>query len=256
MDYQSYIHNVRKHLEWYKNIVLGVHSNGTYRGHEYGHILTQEHGALNLGLPESEYTLSGSTLKLKGCPTLKLHMDWRHMNSSQILCISYFYDFISDKNKLQKLVSSSLNIDAKVVSAAFEYITQDGSNIDFVVNLENGGKVYFEIKYTESEFGPASSKNADYQMIRERYHSSIEINDTDYRRQYQLVRNVCLSPGNSNNHTVFLLPRANSSINTKYEKGIKSIRNVNEFHVQRLYWEDLIEQIHNETVFKKYFDLI
>ena len=108
---------------------------------------------LNIGLPLSTYQLEGSLLNLHGCPAIKLHMDWHHMNSSQILCIAYFYSFINNKNKLQKLVTDVLKINSEVSSAEFEYITSDGSNIDFVVHLKNGGTVFFEIKYTEREFG-------------------------------------------------------------------------------------------------------
>ncbi len=255
MEYKIFIQKARAHLESYKNNVLGVRDNGTYRGKEYGHILPKKFEGLNLGLPESEYELEGSILKLKGCSPIKLHKDWHHLNSSQILCIAYFYDFISDRAKLQKLISTVLNINAQAECADFEYVTQDGSNIDFVVKLANGGMVYFEIKYTELEFGAASSATADYQEIREKYHSAVEISDIDYRSQYQLVRNISLSPSQSDNYTVFLLPRANASVNEKYEKGINSIVNIKDFHVQRLYWEDLLEQIPNESVFKKYFDL-
>ncbi len=255
MKYNDFIKAVRKHLEKYKNCILGVNENGTYRGKEYGHILPLKYEKLNLELPESEYDLNGSTLCLKNCPPIKLHMDWRHMNSSQILCISYFYEFISNIQKLQKLVSEVLNITSKVKSAEFELVTEDSSNIDFAVQLENGGTVYFEIKYTEKEFGIASSETDKYKTIRAKHHSEIEISTTDYMKQYQLVRNVCLSPNNSNNHTVFLLPRANESINKKYDDGIKAIKNIQSFNVQKLYWEDLLEKIPNQTVLKKYFDL-
>ena len=135
MKYNDFIQAVRKHLETYKNCILGVNENGTYRGKEYGHILPEKHEKLNLELPEAEYNLNGSTLYLKNCPPIKLHMDWRHMNSSQILCISYFYEFISDDQKLQKLISEVLNINSKVKSAEFELVTKDGSNIDFLFNL-------------------------------------------------------------------------------------------------------------------------
>ena len=84
---------------------------------------------------------------------------------------------------------------------------------------------------------------------------AVEISNEDYRRQYQFVRNVCLSPKDSNNYTVFLLPHMNESINIKYDDGIKAIKNIDKFNVQRLYWEDLLVQIPNERVYQKYFEL-
>ena len=256
MKHSDFIKNVRSHLENYKNIALGVRENGQYNGRVYGHIIPKEFEKLNLGLPESEYILEDSLIKLKGCPVIKLHKDWRHMNSSQVLCLAYFYDFINSEEKLQHLISRVLKLNAKATKGEFEYIVKnDGSNIDFVVYLENGGMVYFEIKYTEPEFGIASSDTADYQRIKNDCHSAVEISDEDYRRQYQFVRNVCLSPKGSNNYTVFLLPRMNESINIKYDDGIKAINNIDKFNVQRLYWEDLLDQIPNETIYQKYFKL-
>lgn len=256
MKYSVFIKNVRSHLENYKNTVLGVRENGHYNGREYGHIIPEKYEKLNLGLPESEYNIEGSMIKLKGCHIIKLHKDWRHMNSSQVLCLAYFYDFINNEKKLQQLISGVLKLSAKAIRGEFEYIVKnDGSNIDFVVYLENGGMVYFEIKYTEPEFGVASSVTADYKRIKNDCHSAVEISDEDYRRQYQFVRNVSLSPKGSNNYTVFLLPRANESINIKYDDGIKAIKNISEFNVQRLYWEDLLIQLPNQSVYQKYFEL-
>lgn len=255
MNYDVFIKKVREHLTEYKNNILDVNDCGTYRNRKYGHILPDKFKTLNIGLPSSTYTLEGSLLKLNGCPAIKLHMDWQHMNSSQILCIAYFYSFINDKEKLQKLVTDVLKITSDVDGAEFEYITSDGSNIDFVVHLNNGGNVFFEIKYTEREFGTATSKTADYKDIKNRFHPTVQISYESYLKNYQLVRNISLSSKDGNNHTVFLVPKANGSINDHYDKGILTITNIDKFNVQRLYWEDLLKQIPDDTVFEKYFNL-
>ena len=254
MKYDLFIKKVRDHLTEYKANVREVKESGTYRNKEYGHILPDKFESLNIGLLKSEYQIDGSLLKLNNCPAIKLHMDWRHLNSSQILCIAYFYSFINNKDKLQKLVTDVVKIDSKVDCAEFEYITPDGSNIDFVVHLKNGGHVFFEIKYTEREFGSATSKTADYMRIKKKFHANVEITDANYLKNYQLVRNICLSPVNGNNHTIFLVPKENGSINDHYDHGIPTIANINNFNVQRLYWEDLLEQIPDNKVFEKYFD--
>ena len=121
MKYNNFTQKVREHLELYKVNALGIGEKIFYKGHEYGHILPEKYEKLNLGLPESEYVLEKSILKLKKCEPLKLHKDWRHMNSSQVLCIAYFYDFILDKTKLQKLISEVLNINAKVETAEYKF---------------------------------------------------------------------------------------------------------------------------------------
>ena len=256
MDSKTFTKRVWEHLESYKINVLGVSGKVTIGENSYGHILPPEHAKLNLGIDESKYELNDLVLKFKeiDCKTIKLHKDWQHLNSSQVLCISYFYDFFADKAKLQSLISDVLGIDAKVKNPEFERVVKDRTNVDFVVYLENGGTVYFEIKYTEQEFGQASDDDK-YRRIKEKHHSEVDISYEDYIKQYQLVRNICLSPKNSNNCTVFLLPKANESINEKYEDGIKTIGNLCDFNVKRLYWEDLIEQIPNKNVHEKYFAL-
>lgn len=257
MERKTFTKRVWEHLEAYKINILGVNEKVIRKGRSYGHILPHEHAKLNLGIDESKYELNGLVLKFKEFEhqPITLHRDWQHLNSSQVLCISYFYDFIVNMDKLQSLISGVLGIDAKIKSAEFERIVKDGSNVDFAVELENGGVVYFEIKYTEQEFGQATSPKTDYLKIKEEKHSAVDISYEDYIKQYQLVRNICLSPENSNNYTVFLLPRDNESINEKYEDGIKTIGNVCDFRFQRLHWEDLLEQIPDKNVHEKYFAL-
>jgi hypothetical protein len=255
MDYNIFIQKVRAHLEEYKNNVLGISEKGFYRKKAYGHILPEGKGFLNISLPASEYTVNGSLLELQGCLPIKLHIDWRHMNSSQILCVCYFYSFIKDKIKLQKLVTEVLKINSAVKSAEFEYVIKsDKTNVDFVVHLENEGDIFFEIKYTEREFGTATSPKADYMKIKNDFHSSVNINNEDYLKHYQLIRNICLSPKSGKNHTVFVLPKSNSSINESYKSGISSISNTKDFNIQCIYWEDLLEQIPDSIVFDKYFN--
>ncbi len=120
-------------------------------------------------------------------------------------------------------------------------------------NMEYG-HIFFEIKYTEREFGSATSKSADYTEIKRRFHGGAEISYADYLKSYQLVRNVCLSPKGGANHTVFLVPKENRSINHHYDNGLSSIANIERFNVQRLFWEDLLEKIPDGSVFEKYFN--
>ena len=250
---------VRAHMAKYKRDVIGISENGTWKNKEHPHILPEEHGAKNIMLDASLFEINGDMLTLKPYgKKIKLHQGWRHLNSSQILCVNYFYPIISDNEKLNGL-SAFLGAKEKAVSADFEFIVEDKSNIDLAIRLENGKYIYLEIKYCESEFGSASSKRAQndgtYKRIRKTYHDSVLITDEDYLKHYQIIRNICLSHVSTGNITVFLIPSKNESINNQYEQSMKAIENPEDFNFKRIYWEDLISAFANSEIRKKYFNM-
>lgn len=166
------------------------------------------------------------------------------------MCISYFYDFLNDTGRLDRLLAW-LGIPGKAVGAVFEKITCDGSNIDFTIELEGEGFVYFEIKYSEPEFGHAGKEKAKYEKIRAKYHDDAVIKFEKYRKHYQFVRNVCIAK--DGNHTVFLIPKENENIEKSYEDVSKAVQNMTDFSVRRIFWEDLLDAFPNEDIRRKYF---
>ena len=250
---------VKENLSEYKQETLNVSENGVWRGREYGHILPKNVGHKNIMLDENDFRIDGDTLTFtKSGKSIKLHEGYHHLNSSQILCVNYFYPFLSDINKLTEL-ARFLGIDEKASGAEFEFTAPDSSNIDFVIFTEGGRRVYMEIKYCESDFGAASSKkaieNGTYAAIKEKYHQKAEIDFDGYLKNYQLIRNISLSHKDSGSLTVFLVPRDNESINQKYDEGIAKLRNHDDFNFKRVYWEDLIANFGNKEIEKKYFGL-
>lgn len=250
---------VKERLSEYKRETLNVSENGVWRGREYGHILPKNVGHKNIMLDENDFRIDGDTLTFtKSGKGIKLHEGYHHLNSSQILCVNYFYPFLSDINKLTELVRF-LGIDENASGAEFEFTAPDSSNIDFVIFTEGGRRVYMEIKYCESDFGAASSKkaieNGTYAAIKEKYHQKAEIDFDGYLKNYQLIRNISLSHKDSGSLTVFLVPRDNESINRKYDEGIAKLRNHDDFNFKRVYWEDLIASFGNKEIEKKYFGL-
>lgn len=255
----TYVEKVKRHLGEYKEQQLGIKSSGCWNGVSYSHILPDAGGTKNILINPNCYKINKSLLTLEGHKRdIKLHQGWKHLNSSQILCVSYFYEYINCPQKLNELLKY-LGINESAKNGEFEYIVKSGdkSNIDFVINLTNGKKVYFEIKYTESEFGTTSKKTPDetYCEIFKKHHSDIKISFENYKKHYQLVRNASLA-GNGN-YTVFLIPQKNETLISQLSDFELCVDNYNQIksNLRIVYWEDLLKNFPNNEIYKKYFDL-
>lgn len=262
MDFKS---KVMAHLGSYKRDVLGSWQDGCFGGREYSHILCDSEREKNLSLiPNDAYEIEGSVLKfakIEHAP-IKLHTNWHHLNSSQILCVSYFYKFMENSDLLRAFCEH-YGLD-EPSCAELEYVTGDSTNVDFTIHLKNGGHIFFEVKYTEQCFGGVSlerkSRSRDevteiYQKRYEKYYKSVKISEENYLKHYQVVRNISLSPIESSNTTIFLIPRGNESICRSLESGLCSIENRERFRAITIYWEELLTGAFGDTaVLQKYFD--
>ncbi|MBQ2809812.1 MAG: hypothetical protein IJF11_02855 [Clostridia bacterium] len=256
---------VFEHLENYKRDVLGTTRCGCFRGIEYGHILCDQERLMAFSLiPSDAYKVEGSVLfftKIKHEP-IKLHTNWYHLNSSQILCISYFYRLIENSALLRAFCEKYSF--GEPIGAEFEYITEDGTNVDFAIHLKDGGHIFFEIKYTENDFGSASlyrkglSFDEVLSVYRDRYkkfYSKVKISEDSYLKHYQVVRNVSLSPCDAKSTTVFLIPKCNTGAYNGLWNGLNAIENKDDFRYFVFYWEELLKGDFDALgVFKKYFN--
>lgn len=97
------------------------------------------------------------------------HIYSHSLNSSQVMCISFFKKFFeNDEN--QKILLSTLKTcgllipsDMTISNAIFEYVPdkKENTNFDFYMILSNGQNISFEIKYTEAEFGGMNKRKND-----------------------------------------------------------------------------------------------
>lgn len=257
MKYTDFRTQVWAHLGKYKRDVLKVTDDVTIGETNYEHILPKGQENKNLFLIGCEFQLNENKLIFPNHKEIHLHTHWNHLSSSQILCISYFSEFLNKPQKLDELLAF-LGINKKALNGEFEVVAgEEGTNVDFTINLEGGNHVYFEIKYTEPDFGSINYKTdcKKYQDYFKGCHKGASIEWDDYKKYYQIVRNVCLSE--NGNYTIFLLPRSNDSINSGYEKGIRKIKNFGKFRnsVKRVMWEDLLIAFPNNNVFEKYFNI-
>lgn len=248
-------------LALYKKNILKVLEDGEFNHqgtiHKKNYVLPISEAWKNIMLDVQSYKFVKTSIlqldkRFQGKPIqIKLHRYWYHLNSSQILALNYFYEFLGDLHKLNLLLRF-LGIDEKALEATLEYPLDDKSEIDFAIKLCNGKYVYFEVKYSESEFGNASSYRTNYLKRQETLYSKLEMSFEDFKKHYQFARNIII--GDDGSYSVFLVPKFNDKISVDYEKCSRSIINAASFNFRIVYWEDLLSILPNIKVQEKYFE--
>ena len=241
-----------------------------YRGHEYKHFLTGNEKMRNFSSQIRDLIKlvnNDKYLKLPNGQEIKLHFDWQHMNSSQIMCINFFLSYWNHPKDLKSIFDNILlNSGKKIIGLPTKIkfedqeSANDGTNVDLVIDLDNGSKIFIEVKYTERGFGKISSKvkkrNPNYYFNKRiTIHKDIIVDQSNYEKYYQFIRNIYL--GRNGNYTLFLYPFENNFIENEYNKcsNKEIIENINDFEFGRLYWEDLLKILPNEDFRLKYFGI-
>lgn len=201
---------------------------------------------------------------------IKPHKDAHHLNSSQVVCYEFFRPMITVQKRANSLLLSFLNsigLPSEEFTAGygeFEWETnnEEQTNFDFYVQQSRpipetvltDKAIYFEIKYTESEFGaePINDRR------REKYDSIyIQMIDNcvclkrrptieEFFKSYQLFRNtIRLTKDNwKNEHIIFLFPKENKAVLDEYRIFEEQfILEQYRDHVKAVYWEDLVESM-------------
>ena len=162
---------------------------------------------------------------------IDFHKYFHHLNSSQALCINLFFPLIAE-GKLS-LILRMLSIPEQAIEeATFEKESDlevgEGrkTNFDFYMRLADDTKIYFEIKYTESEFGKAKNDSSHRGKFDKTYLPLLKGNDyinPDYHEvdkfldSYQIMRNLCHISENS--YVVFVYPKENKKIHSQAQSA-------------------------------------
>ena len=169
-------------------------------------------------------------------------------------CITNFVNYTT--RRLKKIISRLLNINGDSVNydkILFEKESEiEGSrrrtNFDFYFETSLGRKIYFEIKYTEKEFGKAKEDDAHiekYNSIYKKHCDSLnpEYSDrTNFLRNYQLMRNLIHLSDNS--YLVFVYPNKNKKIKEQAENAKTNfVKPKFQQNLINLTWEQLVGDI-------------
>ena len=244
--------NVLTHLGKYKTNNLKISALGEYRGKKYPHILSETDKSKNILQPYNGQLNTSPYLS-----NIKLHTNFSHLNSSQAMCINFFYPLILEK-KLH-LITSILGIKGNVDydSVAFEKEStveknnERKTNFDFYLKTDTGTEIFFEIKYTEDGFGKAKNDQGHIDKYNRTYEAAlvkstwIENSFKDmasFFKHYQIMRNLLAIDDKS--CVVFIYPKDNDAVSKAADEAKALIVNqAGKNHLINKTWEILVEQL-------------
>jgi len=231
-DAREFAVQAKEKLELYKKNVMGISANGifNYKGikYNYGYILPKKDKWKNI-LP-----YKNCEVKDKFISENQLHKYFHHLNSSQAMCLNFFYPLICEK-KLD-IILNALFIYGEVDYKAVEFEKESNldvgygmsTNFDFYIPLIDGRKIYFEIKYTENGFGKAKNdiehKNKYESLYKSLLMKNMAINNKfkkqeNFLKNYQIIRNLVHIDDKST--VVFIYPKNNIRI----QKDVNKVKN-------------------------------
>jgi hypothetical protein len=266
----SYSDTVKKYLSHYKSEKFSAVKNGYFRGKEYCHILAKDFCQLNL-IDSYGSEFWESNLRKE----VKLHQCFHHLNSSQAMCINFFFPLFKEK-KLE-LILQALNLDngekVNYDTVKFEKEAeidkigiQTPTSFDFYFETDSGRKMYFEIKYTENGFAKAKQDNKHKEIYKDKYNQiykdaangkiiSTHNNESDFLNHYQIMRNL-IHVGNDS-YVIFVVPKENKSVYSAAEKAKDFVEDKYKDNVKVLTWDCLYELIEEQNFtgsLKTHFD--
>jgi len=159
----SFQSRTKLRLAQYKRDVLNVQEDGIWLKNRrpYPHILPIAERRLNILAAFRDEFWAWFDQQ-----NFRLHSDFHHLNSSQALCFNLFFSFLVPGGKGLPAIVKALGLKGTPLEGAafeFEPDTAEGTNFDFMIPLQAGSRVYFEVKFTESDFGSADAHRAGTQ---------------------------------------------------------------------------------------------
>ena len=251
---------IKEHLADYArhNQELNGRMGGTWRNgnKRYPYILDNRDKTLLNFLPGFREALRNHIVSSK----IKLHTDAHHLNSSQIMCMNFFFPLMQEKKLSYVLNLLDEHGDWLEPTGQFEKISEiDGgqrgaTNFDFYIESSNREKAYFEIKYTEGDFGTAKDDKRHNDKWEHIYKALIEnspilkkekVDKDTFFKNYQLLRNMVHIKDAKTDYVVFLVP-----METLYERAEKFINEVVKSealnHVRVISWKQAFDAVKND----------
>ncbi|WP_445957293.1 PGN_0703 family putative restriction endonuclease [Yeosuana sp.] len=193
---------------------------------------------------------------------IKRHMYFHHMNSSQAMCLNFFFplykenclelitDFLGFKDEKVKCKSVRFEEPSKIDSIKGSRPT----NFDFYFETETGKKFFFEIKYTEYDFGKASDDTDHNKKYDNVYNTGTIFNPIHslYRekllffKNYQIIRNLIHVAADS--YVVFIYPKDNIKIKKQaIQAKTEMLQEPYDKHLFTIEWEDLFKSVNDKV---------
>jgi len=242
----AYTDLMKAHLARYKVDRLGINQSGKWRNREYAHILPPDRIFLNILAPIQQ----DFARYQESHPSLKLHRDFAHLNSSQAACINLFLPVFVKALDLGFPDDNPLPFEpAEIETCQFEYVPDEveGTNFDFWVRTRASKEVFCEFKLTESDFGRARDNARHRQKLVEIYRPMLagkvdpEILEPDnFFARYQLLRNIAYADTTASAHVLLIVPKANERLTQRLAEMRNWLTPTLRPFVTVLYLEDIV----------------
>lgn len=246
----SYTGRLKSHLAQYKAMRLDVHENGRWNrnGQQYAHILPQELHRLNILEPyrNAFWEAHGSRT------SWTLHEDFHHLNSSQAMCFNLLFPFWLERERLPLLLELLGLQNGLITEAEFEKVLcdEEGTHFDFFLGMRGGGRILFELKLTERDFGKAESNTRRLKKLEAIYKPGLVAKIAERALQpqvffenYQICRNVLHLRPDAGDRLVLLFPRLNSELQSGVAFLQEHLHKTMQASVQVVYLENVVAQL-------------
>jgi len=194
--------------------------------------------------------------KLEEPKKIKRHMYFHHMNSSQAMCINFFFPLFQEHSL--ELITDYFGFAGERVNydtVQFEKLSEiephyghSPTNFDFYFETEIGKKFFFEIKYTEYQFASAPEDEEHVIKYEKAYSNHLTAISKEFHGcqkflgNYQLMRNLIHVGQNS--YVIFIYPEDNIRIRREAEMAKNQIV-TDEFrsNIRTVTWEDIFKKV-------------
>jgi len=239
---------LQRHLEDYAKRRLGVLDKGTYKGRQYQHILPYRQRYLNF-LESFRAELQDY---LDSHQSIKRHMYFHHLNSSQAFALNLFYPYFAAGGNAARALSAALGVDSSVADWEFEGIPdeKEGTNVDVMWRTSAGTSVFCEVKLSEAGFGTAKNDDRHQRKLSEIYRPRLKalvsenlLQEQVFFKNYQLLRNISLLANDPQHQLVILAPRENELLHPTLHKVLASVEPTVRKRIVVAYVEDCLSNL-------------
>jgi len=194
---------------------------------------------------------------------IKLHTYFHHLNSSQAMCLNFFYPLLETKQLkiILSFLSEEFNVDfngedIKYSTVRFEKPGLEigygyrPTSFDFYFQTTSGKKFYFEIKYTEVGCRDKNDKEHrnKFKKVYHNHLSSLEAKyhkAKDFLRYYQVMRNLVHIDKDA--FVVFIYPSQNEAIADEMDIAKDALKENRKKHFFPIEWKEMVRYV------EKYF---
>ena len=247
----NYSDKIKDQLADYKKINFPGLGDGIWKKNKrpYPHILPEDAMFENL-LPAYKDLFIAYLDKNK--QQIKLHPEFHHLNSSQAMCFNFFFPLYHEQ--ALEFITDFLGFGNVTVDYNTVCFEKDGleakfgrrpTSFDFFFETTSGKKLYFEIKYTEGEFGKAVINPDKFdtvysnflQPINPSFHTS-----QSFFENYQILRNLIHIDDSS--YVIFVYPKDNDVVSKDADR-VKSDFLTSNYHDHffAVTWDKLFDHV-------------